>query len=71
MSLQTARSLLKALLAVKAGKKVAGNAAYLNDIPAQQRGRCGVGSQSGWLDPAHQIAAFRCVCFLLWPSVPQ
>jgi hypothetical protein len=58
---QTARSLLKALLAVKAGKKVAGNAAYLNDVSQSKlHGRCAVRSQSDWMNPAQQIAAFRC-----------
>jgi len=57
--LQTARSLLKALLAVRAGKRVAGNAAYLNDTQTESRSKCSVSSQRDWLDPAHQIAAFR------------
>ena len=66
LSVQTARSLLKALLAVKAGKKVAGNAAYLNDMSQELRGRCAVGSQSDWLNPEHQIAAFRCAFADAW-----
>jgi len=57
--LQTARSLLKALLAVRAGKRVAGNAAYLNDTQTESRSKCSVSSQRDWLDPAHQTAAFR------------
>ena len=60
LSLQTARSLLKALLAVRAGKRVAGNAAYLNDTQTESRSKCSVSSQRDWLDPAKQIAAFRC-----------
>ena len=58
--LQTARSLLKGLVAAKGGKRAAGNGAYLNEVQAEASRRCSVRSVAGWLQPEAQLAALRC-----------
>ena len=58
--LQTARSLLKGLVAAKCGKKAQGAGAYLNDVQAEATRRCPVRSVAGWLQPEAQLAALRC-----------
>ncbi len=58
---QTARYLVKQLLAARAGKAGGvGSADYTNNAEAELRQRCPVASSRDWLDPAVQSAAFRC-----------
>ncbi|EIE26831.1 acyl-CoA oxidase [Coccomyxa subellipsoidea C-169] len=60
MLLQTARYLVKQLLAARAGKAGGvGSADYTNNAEAELRQRCPVASSRDWLDPAVQSAAFR------------
>ncbi|BDA40509.1 Peroxisomal acyl-coenzyme A oxidase 1 [Coccomyxa sp. Obi] len=60
MLLQTARYLVKQLLAARAGKASGvGSAVYTNNAEAELRQRCPVTCSRDWLDPAMQSAAFR------------
>jgi hypothetical protein len=62
--LQTARYLVKQLLAAQAGKASGvGSADYTNNAEALLRQPCSVASSRDWLDPAVQSAAFRCDLF--------
>lgn len=58
--LQTARSLLKGLVAAKGGKRAQGSGAYLSEVQAEAGRRCTVRSAAGWLQPEAQLAALRC-----------
>lgn len=58
--LQTARSLLKGLVAAKSGKKAQGKGAYLSEVQAEAARRCTVRSAADWLQPEAQLAALRC-----------
>jgi hypothetical protein len=60
MYLQTARYLVKNVLAVQAGKPLSGSARYLADTAAAGA-RCGVASPEDWRSPAHQRAALTAV----------
>ena len=59
-AVQTARSLLKGLVAVKGGKQARGNGAYLNEVGSEAGRRCHVRSPQDWLQPEAQIGALRC-----------
>ncbi len=56
---QTARFLVKALLAARRGAAPTGGAAYLADAEAEVGRRCGVRSAEDWLSPEAQLAALR------------
>ena len=59
--LQTARYLVKRLLAAQSGKgSPGGSAGYTANVAAELKQRCSVRSPRDWLDPAVQSAAFRC-----------
>lgn len=58
-ALQTARYLLKALMAAAKGQKPGGGAAFLANAEAEAGRRCGVTSADGWLDLQAQLAALR------------
>ena len=58
--MQTARSLLKGLVAVKGGKQARGNGAYLNEVRIEAGRRCHVRSPKDWFQPETQVAALRC-----------
>ena len=58
--LQTARYLVKRLLAAQAGQgSPGGSAGYTANAAAELRQRCPAQSARDWLDPAVQSAAFR------------
>lgn len=60
MLLQTARYLVKRLLAAQAGKgEKGGSAGYTANATAKLQQRCAVQFPRDWLDPAVQSAAFR------------
>ncbi|CAK0735983.1 hypothetical protein CVIRNUC_000672 [Coccomyxa viridis] len=60
MLLQTARYLVKRLLAAQAGQgSPGGSAGYTANAAAELRQRCPAQSARDWLDPAVQSAAFR------------
>ncbi|KAK9824680.1 hypothetical protein WJX72_012328 [[Myrmecia] bisecta] len=59
MCLQTARYLLKNLLAVQSGKPAAGSAAYLQSAQQEMQSRCSLESAEGWLQAEPLLAAFR------------
>lgn len=61
LCLQTARYLVKAVLAARAGKPVAGSASYLSDPAAASPGasRSAVRSEAGWNYLGAQVAALR------------
>ena len=57
---QTARYLVKQLLAARAGRPAAaGSAEYTHDAGASLAERCPVASSRDWLDHGTQSAAFR------------
>ncbi len=58
---QTARFLVKSLLAAEGGKAPAGSVEYVADARAALRERCAVRTAAGWLAPDAQVAALRCV----------
>jgi hypothetical protein len=58
---QTARFLVKSLLAAEGGKAPAGSVEYVADARAALRERCAVRAAAGWLAPDAQVAALRCV----------
>ena len=59
-AMQTARYLVKKLLAARAGKAEAlGSADYTLDAEAELAQRCQAASSRDWLDPGVQSAAFR------------
>ena len=65
---QTARYLVKQLLAARAGKPVAaGSAEYTRDAEASLAERCAAASSRDWLDHGTQSAAFRCPGLRLCP----
>ena len=60
MCAQTARYLVKKLLASQAGKaSTGGSADYTDDAEAELRQQCAAASSRAWLDPHVQSAAFR------------
>ncbi len=58
---QTARFLVKSLLAAEGGKAPAGSVEYVADARAALHERCAVRTAAGWLAPDAQVAALRCV----------
>jgi hypothetical protein len=59
--MQTARYLVKALLAAQAGKPSGGGSAeYTRDAAAELRQRCPAASARDCLDPSIQSSALRC-----------
>lgn len=60
MCLQTARYLVKTLVAARSGAAVSGSASYLGEAAAQPGSvKCGVGSADDWMDLDTQVAALR------------
>ena len=57
--MQSARYLIKNLLATRAGKQPQGSAAYLGNAKGEMRMRCSVQDATEWRDPKVQLAAFR------------
>jgi len=57
--LQTARFLVKALLAASKGQAPTGSASYLADVKAEVGRRCTVTMADDWLEPEAQLAALR------------
>jgi acyl-CoA oxidase len=60
MYLQTARYLLKALLASSAGKELSGSSSYLAGLREEQGAKCAVAIGEDWRGRHHQLAAMRC-----------
>lgn len=57
--LQTARFLIKALLAAREGTSPTASAAYVGDTSAEARRRCRVKDAAQWLDSDVQLDALR------------
>lgn len=58
-SLQTARHLVKQLLAADQGKKIVGTSSYLAETAAEEKRRSTVSSVEDWFNFEAQILAFR------------
>ena len=71
MYLQTARYLVKSVLAVQAGKPLAGSAKYLAAAAQQAGAKCGVGGAEDWRSPAHQLQALAAVAAQLAAQATQ
>ena len=56
---QTARFLVKNLLAAESGKAAAGSVEYVTNARATLQERCAVRSATGWLSADAQVAALR------------
>jgi len=63
---QTARYLVKQLLAAERGNKIVGTSAYLANTRGEEKQRSAVGRLEEWFEADAQIAAFR----LFGPPLP-
>lgn len=61
MYLQTARYVVKNVLAVQLRRPVGGSAAYLAEAAKQANSKCAVGRAEDWANPANQLAALTAV----------
>jgi hypothetical protein len=66
LALQTARFLLKALLAGKSGKPVGGSASYLGELQQELGSRCSARGSDCWANPGRcETEIVQCAALLL------